>query len=118
MERCESASVLHVQVGSLLAQQLQSETEAGPGRRVGCSVPVPLVLVVHCGTGLLGEVLHFEESLIFVTNLEKEGDHLGEPPTSGKLKRGAPREVENVAVAAPVQQRGHSRRLEGKSYQI
>ena len=85
---------------------------------MGCSVPVPLVLVVHCGTGLLGEVLHFEESLIFVTNLEKEGDHLGEPPTSGKLKRGAPREVENVAVAAPVQQRGHSRRLEGKSYQI
>ena len=29
VERCESTSVLHVQVGSLLAQQLQSETEAG-----------------------------------------------------------------------------------------
>ena len=40
--------------------------------------------------------------MTFVTNLEKEGDHLGEPPTSGKLKRGAPGEVENVAVAAPV----------------
>ena len=66
----------------------------------------------------VGEVLYFEESLTFVTNLEKEGDHLGEPPTSGKLKRGAPGEVEHVAVAAPVQQRGHCRRLEGKSYQI
>ena len=118
MERCESASVLHVQVGSLLAQQLQSETEAGPGRRVGRSVPVALVLVVHCGTSLWGEILYFEESLTFVTNLEKEGDHLGEPPTSGKLKRGAASEVENVAVAASVQQRGHRRRLEGKSYQI
>ena len=65
-----------------------------------------------------GRFLYFEESLTFVTNLEKEGHHLGEPPTSGKLKRGAAREVENVAVAAPVQQRGHCRRLEGKSYQI
>ena len=84
---------------------------------MGRSVPVPLVLVVHCGSSLWGEVL-FRRKLTFVTNLKKEGDHLGEPPTSGKLKRGAASEVENVAVAAPVQQRGHSRRLEGKSYQI
>ena len=70
---------------------------------MGRSVPVPLVLVVHCGSSLCGDVLYFEESLTLVTNLEKEGDHLGEPPTSGKLKRGATGEVENVAVAAPVQ---------------
>ena len=82
---------------------------------MGCSVPVPLVLVVHCGSSLAGEVLYFEECLTFVTNLKKEGHHLGEPPTSGKLKRGAAREVENVAVAAPVQQSGYCRRLEGKS---
>ena len=85
---------------------------------MGRSVPVPLVLVVHRCTSLWGEILYFEESLTFVTNLEKEGDHLGEPATSGKLKRGAASEVENVAVAASVQQRGHRRRLEGKSYQI
>ena len=85
---------------------------------MGRSVPVPLVLVVHCGSSLCGDVLYFEESLTLVTNLEKEGDHLGEPPSSGKLKRGAAGEVENVAVAAAVQQGGHCRCLEGKSYQI
>ena len=54
VERSEPSSVLHVQVCPLLAKQLQGETVAGPGGSVGSCVALALVLVVHCGPGLVG----------------------------------------------------------------
>ena len=54
VERSEPSSVLHVQVCPLLAKQLQGETVASPGGSVGSCVALALVLVVHCGPGLVG----------------------------------------------------------------